>query len=292
MNDLHKSYSALGLEPGAPFDKIKRRYRRLALVWHPDRMTNPEAKREAEEELKKINNNFKKLRKHFESEHKQGPSCRCQPAAAGPPPNNSHNPGGSARTNTNSGASESERKRQEDEAARKRTAEREKREADAEAARRTAEAAETAKAKQKATEDAINGEAARKEEALRWKCAQCIGIAFIGLVAYCWLGCAARDVTHSIGRQWEDFQTWLSPKQQSPPAELPSQSPEPPIQPYIPPYERPPTGNPTSWRQYIEDATAQRNEKGRTELRDAQDKLEKLEPSSPFGPPMEPPASS
>ena len=84
MNDLHKAYHALGLEPGAPFEAIKRRYRRLALVWHPDRMVNADGKREADEELKKINNNFEKLRKHFETQHKSGPSCRCQPAASRP----------------------------------------------------------------------------------------------------------------------------------------------------------------------------------------------------------------
>jgi len=56
MNELHKAYQALGLEPGAALDIIKRRYRRLALVWHPDRMSSADAKREAEEELKKINN--------------------------------------------------------------------------------------------------------------------------------------------------------------------------------------------------------------------------------------------
>jgi curved DNA-binding protein CbpA len=81
MNELHKAYQALGLEPGALFETIKRRYRRLALVWHPDRMTNPEAKREAEEELKKINNMFERLKKHFETEHTSGPGCRCKPAA-------------------------------------------------------------------------------------------------------------------------------------------------------------------------------------------------------------------
>jgi len=112
MNDLHKTYQALGLEPGAAFDIIKRRYRRLALVWHPDRMSSADAKREAEEELKKINNNFEKLKKHFESDHKSGPSCRCQPAAAGPPPNSSQNKSANQNNNSSSssGPSEAERK--------------------------------------------------------------------------------------------------------------------------------------------------------------------------------------
>ena len=86
MNEIHQAYSALGLEPGAPFEAIKRRYRKLVLVWHPDRMTNVDAKREVEEELKKINLMFERLKKHFNTDHKSGPSCRCQAAAAGPPP--------------------------------------------------------------------------------------------------------------------------------------------------------------------------------------------------------------
>ncbi len=127
MNDLHKAYHVLGLEPGTGFDNIKRRYRRLALVWHPDRMTNAEGKKEAEEELKKINNNFDKLKKHFDAEHKSGPSCRCQPAAAGPPPNSSQN-AAYQKNNSKSTSSQSDadRKRQQEEAARRRSEERQR----------------------------------------------------------------------------------------------------------------------------------------------------------------------
>ncbi len=146
MIELHKAYQVLGLEPGALFDTIKRRYRRLALVWHPDRMSSADAKREAEEELKKINNMFEKLKKHFETEHKSGPSCRCQPAVAGPPPNNSHNSAGSqeADSKSSTGPTEAERKRQEEEATRKRTEERQKKAAEEEAIRRATEAAQRA----------------------------------------------------------------------------------------------------------------------------------------------------
>lgn len=112
MNELHKAYQALGLEPGAAFDTIKRRYRRLALVWHPDRMSSADAKREAEEELKSINSMFEKLQKHFQNEHTSGPRCRCQPAAAGPPPNNYHNSTGNKKNGpkASSGSTEAERK--------------------------------------------------------------------------------------------------------------------------------------------------------------------------------------
>ncbi len=271
MNELHKSYQALGLEPGAAFDTIKRRYRRLALVWHPDRMSNAEAKREAEEELKKINNQFEKLKKHFESQHKSGPSCRCQPAAAGPPPNSNQNRKAYQDNNSSSssGASDAERKRQEEEATRKRTAEREKKEREAEAAQR---AARRAQQKQKAADEAIKAEGLRKEDVLRWKCTLVIAVAFVTLIGYCWVGCAARDLVHWTGKKWDDFQSQFKPKEESP-SPPPYASPQPPpIEPYIPPYERYPIQNPTSWKQSHDEQ-----------------QLEHMEPNCPFGPPQAPP---
>lgn len=252
MNELHKAYQALGLEPGAAFDIIKRRYRRLALVWHPDRMSSADAKREAEEELKKINNYFEKLKKHFDSEHKSGPSCRCQPAAAGPPPNNSQNRSTQNNNNSSSssGPSEAERKRQEEEATRKRTAERQKKEAQEEAARRAAQAAQSAQQKHQAADEAIKNEAMRKEEVLRWKCTLMVAVTFVSLIGYCWVGCAARDLMHWTRKQWDEFHSQFRPKEEhpSPPSYAPPHPP--PIEPYIPPYEKFPGGNPTSWQQF------------------------------------------
>ncbi len=254
MNELHKAYQALGLEPGALFETIKRRYRRLALVWHPDRMTSADAKLEAEEELKKINNMFEKLKKHFENEHTSGPGCRCKPAAAGPPPNNSHNSAGNQKTGPkpSSGPTEAEKKRQEEAATRKRTEERQRQAAETEAAQRAAEAAQRAQQKQQAADDAIKSEAERKEEVLRWKCTLAVGVTFIALIGYCWVGCAARDLVHWTGKQWDELQSQFKPKQEAPSAP-PSYAPQDPSQltePYIPPYERFPGGNPTSWRQF------------------------------------------
>lgn len=271
MNELHKAYQALGLEPGAAFDIIKRRYRRLALVWHPDRMSSADAKREAEEELKKINNYFEKLKKHFESEHKSGPGCRCQPAAASPPPNSSQNKNSNQNNNSSSssGSSEAERKRQEEEATRKRTAERERKEAEEEAARRAAQATQSAQQKQQAADEAIKSEAIRNEEQVRWKCTLVIAITFVGLIGYCWVGCAARDLVHWTGKQWDDFQSQFKPKEENP-SPPPYTSPQPtPIEPYIPPYER----YPTSWRQQIEDLTTPNEQDSK----------------SPFAPPAPPP---
>lgn len=224
-------------------------------------MSSRDAKREAEEELKKINNYFEKLKEHFESEHKSGPSCRCQPAAAGPPPNNSQ-PSRNNQSNSSSassGPSEAERKRQEEEAIRKRTAERERKEAETEAARRAAQAAQNARQKQAAADAAINTESLRKEEVLRWKCALAVGITFIALIGYCWVGCAARDLVHWTGKQWDEFQSQFRQRQvqPNPPSYAPPENTQP-IEPYIPPYEKFPGGNPTSWRQFHDELEQRR----------------------------------
>ncbi|MFN8656836.1 MAG: hypothetical protein U0105_10900 [Candidatus Obscuribacterales bacterium] len=46
------------------------------------------------------------------------------------------------------------------------------------------------------------------------KCAAAIGLTFIGLIAYSWIGCAARDVVHWTGKQWDEFQSQFKPKEQ------------------------------------------------------------------------------
>jgi len=78
MNDLHKAYSILGLEPGSSMESIQRRYKRLIMVWHPDRFQNAEGKSDAEEELKKINNAKDLLAKHFAGGHKDAGACDCR----------------------------------------------------------------------------------------------------------------------------------------------------------------------------------------------------------------------
>jgi len=49
------------LEPEASTDAVLRRYKRLVMAWHPDRFPTEDGKKEAEEELKKINNAKKTL---------------------------------------------------------------------------------------------------------------------------------------------------------------------------------------------------------------------------------------
>ena len=50
-------YSILGVERSADLDKIKSSYRKLALLYHPDRNNNPEA----EEKFKNISNAYQVL---------------------------------------------------------------------------------------------------------------------------------------------------------------------------------------------------------------------------------------
>ena len=56
LNDLQDCYRVLELEPGATLEDVKRSYRELVKVWHPDRFAgDPKLQRKAEEKLKQIN---------------------------------------------------------------------------------------------------------------------------------------------------------------------------------------------------------------------------------------------
>ncbi|MEI6860917.1 MAG: J domain-containing protein [Verrucomicrobiota bacterium] len=56
MDDLHDSYRVLEVVPGASPDELKRAYRDLVKVWHPDRFADdPRLQGRAQEKLKQIN---------------------------------------------------------------------------------------------------------------------------------------------------------------------------------------------------------------------------------------------
>jgi TPR repeat protein len=62
MDDIRECYRILDVEPGASFEDIKRSYRELVRVWHPDRFGNDAKLRaKAEEKLKRINLAYERL---------------------------------------------------------------------------------------------------------------------------------------------------------------------------------------------------------------------------------------
>jgi TolA-binding protein len=62
MTDLDPFYRVLDLEPGASTEEIKRAWRDLTKVWHPDRFQgDPRMEAKAEEKLKEINEAFGRL---------------------------------------------------------------------------------------------------------------------------------------------------------------------------------------------------------------------------------------
>jgi curved DNA-binding protein CbpA len=83
MNELHNAYGALGLSPGTGIERIRTRYKRLVMVWHPDRMPTGKGKEDADEELRKINIAKDILEAHFgNGSHKTGNNCECEPLVA------------------------------------------------------------------------------------------------------------------------------------------------------------------------------------------------------------------
>ncbi len=76
MREINRAYRILGLPPGAPQEDVKRAYRDLAQVWHPDRFAhNPRLQRKAQENLRRINEAFEVLRS-YDPEEAPRPASR------------------------------------------------------------------------------------------------------------------------------------------------------------------------------------------------------------------------
>lgn len=62
---LDPHYAILGAQPGDSLEIIKKKYRTLAMQWHPDKMiakgASPEAMRHAQEKLQQINEAYEKI---------------------------------------------------------------------------------------------------------------------------------------------------------------------------------------------------------------------------------------
>lgn len=60
---MNKHYKTLGIEYDAPLSEVRRAYRDMVLVWHPDRFANNERlQKQATEKLMEINEAYRMLR--------------------------------------------------------------------------------------------------------------------------------------------------------------------------------------------------------------------------------------
>lgn len=234
---LQKAYFILGLEPGSDLDKVIRRHKRLIMVWHPDRFPTEEGKKDAEEELKKINNAKDDLKSHFEKNHKATGSCACKPSTAG-------SSQGTTRSAERPGPGPGKRKttqetNREDAEAERRNREREQKSAQEAAEKeRQRQAAYAATEEKKSAEQAAEQQKRLQDEKLRWKLTACIAVAWIGLSLFGWMGTSLKSWWHDFTWKWE--------------RDHPSQSSTPPLtntntgNTYVPPYEVAPRSNSSS----------------------------------------------
>lgn len=192
MNQLHEAYSILGLKPGASKETILKRWKRLAMVWHPDRLPTDEGKKEAEEELKKINNAKDLLWKHFESGAHKASGCECQPGAA---TQQQEQNTGQQKTGPGPGPKRKTHPDPEEEAKR-RDAERQRRAA--EEAARQQQQAQQQQARQESYQTAQQQE---KSDNLRWKIAKAEAIVFAALCILGFVGSSISAGIHSIAAE-------------------------------------------------------------------------------------------
>ena len=194
MTPIQKAYSILNLEPGSSKQTIQTRYRRLIMVWHPDRFTSPEDKALAENELKQINNAKDLLWKHFDSGTHKASGCECQQSAGhGPDPGPKPGPGPGPGPG---------RKTDDEEQAKRRDEER-KRKAAAEEAERQEQQRKQQAASQQTYAAAATQEAAMKEHKLRWRIAQAEGAILVALCLFGWVGTGLNAAWHDFAWHWE-----------------------------------------------------------------------------------------
>lgn len=265
MNELHKAYAVLGLDVGSSMESILRRYKRLIMVWHPDRAPTKEHKEFAEEELKKINNAKDVLAKHFGAGggHKAA-GCDCQAGAT-------TSAGAGTKSTSTGGASPGpgpayhrtktpDEKYQEEQAAKKRDAERKARE-EAEANAKKSQETYQNQSAQPSMETAMQQQRALQDEKLRWQCSIGIVVAFIALEIFGSMAIGAKSWWHDFSWKWQRDHS----EPQKPISTMPDTTPSP----YIEPYNRTPGGNQTTWGQ--EQAQREKDQKERDQKQHDQD---------------------
>jgi curved DNA-binding protein CbpA len=206
MNELHKAYAVLGLEPGSSMDSIMRRYKRLIMVWHPDRAPSPDHKEFAEEELKKINNAKDVLTKHFGANGgHRATGCDCQPGAgAAASAGSRSSSGGTGGPGPNYHRSKTaDDKYQEEQAAKKRDAERRARE-EAEANAKRQQEQYKQQSTQQSMESAMQQQAALRDEKLRWQISIGLIIAFVALEIFGTMTIGAKTWWKDMTWKWQN----------------------------------------------------------------------------------------
>lgn len=247
---LAEAYFVLSLKPGDHMDKVNARWKRLAMVWHPDRFPSQDGKRDAEEELKKINDAKDKLSKHFASEHKAGGSCACNPTGAKPRQQEragtGQGPGpGKRRTTQENSYEEAEARRRNEERAKRNT------EQDAETAKQAAAAAEAAKA-QAAVKTAVDQSRQFDDERLRWKISIGIIAAWVALNFFGYASMSAKG-------WWKDFSWKWERDHSTAPAPEPSQTTTQPINNC--------SSNDSLWQQQQQEADQRRRDEDAEKLK-------------------------
>jgi curved DNA-binding protein CbpA len=230
---LQSAYFVMGLEPGAALDKVIRRHKRLIMVWHPDRFPTADGKKEAEEELKKINNAKDDLKNHFEKDHKASGSCPCKPSAG------STSQAGQSSGQTGPGPGRrrttQETDNEEAEAERRSKAREQQAAAEDSETRRQKQASGSAEPVYQTAQEEADQAKRIADERLRWKVSICLGVAWLALSLFGFVGTGLKAWWHDFAWKWERDH---SPQQQS------SQTPQPSSS-YVPPYQRSPNVNRT-----------------------------------------------
>ena len=265
MNELHKAYAVLGLDPGSSMEAIMRRYKRLIMVWHPDRAPSPEHKEFAEEELKKINNAKDVLSQHFGANGgHRATGCDCQAGAGS-------TAGAGARGSSSSSAGPgpnyhrsktAEDKYQEEQAAKKKDAERKARE-EAEANARRQQEQYTHHTTQQTMETAMQQQAALRDEKLRWQISIGLIIAFVALEIFGTMAIGAKTWWKDMTWKWQNQQSSSKPPDTNTNTNAGSTNT------YIPPYYQTPGGNQESWQR--EQAQREQEQKERDQKQHDQD---------------------
>jgi curved DNA-binding protein CbpA len=195
MSEIQKALRTLGLEPGSSKDAIQRRYKRLIMVWHPDRFPTSEGKADAEEELKKINNARDILFAHLDNGEHRTSDCECQHSTyAGA----TQSRGAENSTEHNTSGQEAQARRRDDERARRASQDRE------EHSRNQHEQNRSPEESAQSASETRRGPATANDSSLRWKIALAEIAVYFGIISFAWVAIGVRTSWHDFTSRWQN----------------------------------------------------------------------------------------